>query len=466
MKKEIRQTLKLSIILSISALVVFMDNAAMTISLPHIMQHFGVSQNLISLIPLSYNIGFMCTSLIFGKFCDAYGGKRVAIYAFSFLAVFSLLMILSTSFPQVVAIRFFQGICGAASLSAAIPIYSETLPQRHMGLGYSVSGIAMGVAIASGSIMQGHFLSEFSWKYIYFLELPLCLFSILTLYIFVPDRHVSTLKKIRFDIPAIIYSTGFIMFAVFSLNMGQEIGWFSYSFNLLITLSMLFLILFITNEKKTDNPMLNWKIFGIKGFGYTIAVKLFNNLCYIGVEFILPFFVIIALGERDVVAGYLNAFAAVSFAVSSILSALVIDKFSSCKVNTVFLGIRFAEYVLVLALLYFGVTIPSLVLIIVLIGLSGAFNVAATNKILTSYSTAEDEGSVSSVNTLFTSLSGTVSIVLVNLVYTLRMPPKGHLNRTYSFTGTEDVIEMLILMALIAFVLSFKAQEKTEYSKG
>jgi len=454
-------SLRLSVILSATSPVMFFDSAAFTVALPYLMKQFDIDQGFASLIPLSYTIGFAGSSLIFGRFCDAYGGKRVMVYSLIFYALLSFLGFLFTSYWHVVVIRFFLGVCGAAGLAAVVPLYRDTLPQTDMGMGYSVSGIVSGLSIVAGSVVEGLFLQHhFPWRFIYLLDLPFCLIAIFVVQRFLPDSSIVVSIKTKFDIRGIIYSSASIIFLVLALNLVNHLGWFSFKFNILLGLSLLFLALFIMNERETESPLLNWEIFGVKGFRYIVAVKMLTTICYRGMVYIYPFFIYIALSESVATVGRIKAFANLSFVAGSIFCLAVIDRFSSYKINSLFQAIRAIEYALILAVLFSGATIFSIEIIMVLFGISGAISSPATNKILTSYATAEHKGSVSSVNTMISSFSVTIGILLVHFAYTFRMPLKGYLNPEDSFIGTINAIIILFIISLITFLLSLKAKEK------
>ena len=286
------ETSKQRWVLISAAFAIFMSNldiSIVNISLPVISQHFNVSTSIVSRVVLIYFLVLTGFLLGFGKLGDIKGFKKVFVAGFVIFILGSFLCGISGNINQLIAFRVIQAIGGSILVALAPAIVSAFLPSHTRGKALGIIGTFGAFGITMGPAIGGFITSWLGWRWIFFVNVPIGIIAIFVGILTLPDKQAKS-EDSRFDFPGAVYIFCALMTLLYSLNMGQELGWLSSVILMNFLGSLIFFMLFIFREKRISYPIMNPDLFKNRNFSMGILSSLFVLMVLNGTVFIFPFY--------------------------------------------------------------------------------------------------------------------------------------------------------------------------------
>ncbi len=273
----------------LSLLMSSIDSEVIAVAFSHLMKDLGTNVLWAAWTISIYLVAFTSVMPLMGNLSDSFGRKRVFLVSLILFTASSLACGLAPNIYSLVAFRFLQGIGGASFLPTAAGIVSDQFPEhRERAIGLFTSIYPIGGII--GPNLGGWVVSRYSWRYIFYINLPIGIALIALSMILLEDSEVLSQPHIDFGGASFFF--GAILFLMLGLNLIAEN--FSISFLLLtitfIAVSFSFLYLFIRQEKKVPNPILDMALLRSRPF---LAANLYNMIGgagYLGIFAFIPFY--------------------------------------------------------------------------------------------------------------------------------------------------------------------------------
>lgn len=271
-----------------------MDGSVVNVALPTIGEHFRLGISLVGWTQIVYFI-FSCSLMIaFGRVGDVIGSKRVFITGVLLFICGSVASGLSVNFTMFLICRAVQGLA-AAMFSANLPaLVTSSFPEEERGkaLGLATTTVAIGMGV--GPFFGGVLTESLGWRSIFFLTIPLGLLSAFFTYRLLPKSKRVHGEKI--DLLGALLIMVFLGSLAFSVNQARRWGWASAPIISLLSASAVSAVLFVIHELRTEDPLIDIKLFKIHKFTISNAVSFLN---YTGLQIVLfttPFFLQYYLG--------------------------------------------------------------------------------------------------------------------------------------------------------------------------
>ena len=250
------------------------DTEVVAVAFSHIIRDLGTNVLWAAWTISIYLVALTSVMPLMGKLSDSFGRKKVFLISLIIFTASSLACGLAPNIYSLVAFRFLQGIGGASFLPTAAGIVSDQFPEnRARAIGLFTSIFPIGGII--GPNLGGWIVSQYSWRYIFYINLPIGISLIALIMILLKESEV--LSRPHIDFVGASFFFGAILFLMFGLNLIAEN--FSISFLLLtvtfMAVSFFFLYLFIRQEKKEPNPILDIALLRSKPF---LAANLYNMI--------------------------------------------------------------------------------------------------------------------------------------------------------------------------------------------
>ncbi|HTH52872.1 MAG TPA: DHA2 family efflux MFS transporter permease subunit [Edaphobacter sp.] len=292
-----------------------LDSSIANVALPHIAGGLGSTQDEATWVLTAYLVANAIV-LPAGAYMTTFiGRKKFYMICVALFGISSALCGLAPSLPLLVFFRVLQGIGGGGLAPSEQAILADTFPPEKRGQAFAMYGLAVVVAPAIGPTLGGWITDNYDWRWIFFLNVPICLLSLFLTSRIVEDPpwvadQVKESQKggIRLDF------LGFALLGLtfgsleFVLDKGQEDDWFA---SRLITFFVVTMIVaFITmiwwelkQLRSGNRPILNLTLFTRRNFSISFALMFVLGFSLYGTTILIPQFVQTLLGYTAELAG-------------------------------------------------------------------------------------------------------------------------------------------------------------------
>jgi EmrB/QacA subfamily drug resistance transporter len=255
------------------------DSTAVAVAFPNFIKDLNTNVLWAAWTISIYLIAVTSVMPLMGNLSDNFGRKKVFLVSLILFTASSLACGLAPNIYSLVVFRFFQGIGGASFLPTAAGIVSDQFPEhRERAIGLFTSIFPIGGII--GPNLGGWIVSRYSWRYIFYINLPIGISLIALIMILLEGSKV--LSRPHIDFMGASFFFGAILCLMLGLNFIAEN--FSISSLLLtvifLAVSFSFLYLFFRQEKKDSNPILDMVLLRSRPF---LAANLYNMMVGAGV---------------------------------------------------------------------------------------------------------------------------------------------------------------------------------------
>jgi EmrB/QacA subfamily drug resistance transporter len=284
------------IVLSVTfaGFIVNVDNYIVNIALPTITVDFGIDTGRASWIALSYMLAMVSTMLLFGKVADRIGSKKVFIAGYALFSLGSLLCGIAPGLGFLIVSRSVQGLGGSMLYVGSFAIISEFVPVDRRGWAFGMISASVGLGLMVSAPLGGFITEYLSWHWVFFVNVPVCIGAIVYSAWVIPAVNGQDTPKRhgdrRFDIPGAVLCLTGLLALVIALNGANKRGWHSSFVLVSLAIAALAIALFIANERRHKDPLLDFEIFRQHNFlaGSIDSFAVFAF--FAGSNFLLPFF--------------------------------------------------------------------------------------------------------------------------------------------------------------------------------
>lgn len=315
------------VVTSLAFVVAQLDVSIVNIALPQIADTYKVDISVLQWIIDGYTLAFAVLMLSAGNLSDLFGAKRLFQIGMLIFGSASVACGLATSSFFLIAARVFQGVGAAMMIPSSLAILNQTfadVPERRtkaVGL-WTAAGSA---AIAAGPIVGGILIKLSNWRFIFFINAPICLAGILLTFQLKTQSSSKLVKK--FDLPgqfAWMISITLLIAAVIEWSKLGITHPLIYGSFLLGGISF---IIFLIIENKVSSPMLPLTLFHSPAFNVLLLLGAVLNGFYYGTVFILSLYLQNILQYPPLTAGLAFLPLTAGFIISNLLSGNIINRY-------------------------------------------------------------------------------------------------------------------------------------------
>jgi MFS transporter, DHA2 family, multidrug resistance protein len=253
-----------------------LDSSIANVALPHIAGNLAATIDEGTWVLTSYLVANAVVLPISGWISNRIGRKRFYMSCVFLFTISSFLCGLAPSLGMLVLFRVIQGAAGGGLQPSEQSILADTFPPAKRSMAFAVYGMAVVLAPAIGPTVGGWITDNYSWRWIFFLNIPVGIVSLYFTRRLVEDPpYVEMEKKKR--VPVDYWGLGLLVVAIGSLQMmldkGQEDDWFSSRFIVSCAVAAAVgIVVFISRELSTDHPIVDLRLFKRRNFTMTQIV--------------------------------------------------------------------------------------------------------------------------------------------------------------------------------------------------
>jgi DHA2 family multidrug resistance protein len=286
-----------------------LDTSIANVALPHMAGSLGASQDEATWVLTSYLVSSAVILPISGWLSDRFGRKRFYLSCVVMFTVCSMLCGLAPTLPFLIFARVLQGLGGGGLAPSEQAILADTFPVEKRGQAFAVYGMAVVVAPAIGPTLGGWITDNFNWHWIFFINVPIGLFSFWLSSRMVEDPPAlvarrEAAKGTRVDFTGLALVASGVGVLEFFLDKGQEKDWFGSTIivTAAVTASIL-LVTFVFWEWNHPDPIVDLKLLKNRNFGTAVFLQLVLGMVLFGSTVLIPQYLQTLLGFTAQLAG-------------------------------------------------------------------------------------------------------------------------------------------------------------------
>jgi len=297
----------IAVVVTLATFMEVLDTSIANVSLPHIAGGLSAGVDESTWIITSYLVSNAIVLPMSGWFSSLIGRKRFYMLCVTLFTVSSFLCGLAPSLGALIAFRILQGIGGGGLQPSEQSILADTFAPAQRGMAFAMYGMAVVVAPAIGPTLGGWITDNFTWRWIFFINLPVGLISlILTSRLITDPPHLRGQRREGLKIDYI----GFSLIALglgamqIVLDKGQRDGWFDSTFIIALTvISAVALVTAIVWEWRQEHPVIDLTLFRDRSFAVSNAMMFMLGFVLLGSTLLIPLFAQTMLGYPATQAG-------------------------------------------------------------------------------------------------------------------------------------------------------------------
>ena len=304
--------------MGIAVVVIANDFSAINVALPTMEQDFDTDVNTIQWVINAYALTFGVMIVTGGRLADMFGRRNAFFVGTAIFASMSALGGAAQSEAWLIACRTLMGIGGALMWPAILGMTFAILPEEKAGLAGGIILGAAGLGNALGPLIGGVLTDTLSWRWIFYLNVPISVFAVLVTYYLVKVKEPEATER-RIDYAGIaVLSVGLVSLLI-ALDQVAEWGWGDPRVVALLTLATVLILAFVPVERRAGaHALVPREVMRNRSFTASCIAILFMSATFFASLLYLPQFMQKHFGYSPLEAGvgllpFLGVFAVVSF---------------------------------------------------------------------------------------------------------------------------------------------------------
>ncbi|MEJ8778562.1 MDR family MFS transporter [Pseudogracilibacillus sp. ICA-222130] len=369
------------------------------------LQHFS----LYSWVFSAYLLSSSATVLLFGKLADMYGRKPIYLFGISIFLIGSLFAGFSVSMWSLIGWRFIQGIGAGAMMPIATTIVGDIYSKEERAKIQGYLSSVWGISAIIGPLIGAFFVDFLNWQYVFWMNIPIGLLSMLGIGIFLKETKVKEKQSVDL-FGTISMMIGITLFMYILVEGGNSLPWNSVPFYLVLGGSIVALSMFFMKSKKR-NSMIAKSIWSYKTIRLANIATFITGIIMISVSSYLPTFVQGVLGKSALIAGFTLTTMSIGWPIASALSGRLLLKIGY-RTTTLIGGLFLIIGTILFICLPIGQSIWIASFGSFFVGVGMGFTSTAFIVQIQSTVAWKDRGSATASNTFMRSLGSAVGVAL------------------------------------------------------
>ena len=257
-----------------------LDTTIANIALPYIQGSVSASQDQINWVLTSYIVAAAIMTPLTGFLANRFGRKRLFLAAVAGFTVASMLCGMAQSLEEIVLFRILQGMFGAALVPLSQSVLIDINPRERRGSAMALFGIAVMVGPVLGPVLGGWLTENYSWRWVFYINLPIGALAFLGITAFLPDTDRNADTKLDW------FGFGSLSLAIGALQVlldrGEQLDWFGSGeiwIEAIIAASAFYL--FLVHTFTADEPFVKPALFRDRNFAAGIAFIFIVGVTYL-----------------------------------------------------------------------------------------------------------------------------------------------------------------------------------------
>ena len=290
----------IAVAVTLATFMEVLDTSIANVALPHISGSLSAGQDESTWVLTSYLVSNAIVLPLSGWLSSIMGRKRFYMGCVALFTVSSFLCGLAPNLAMLIVFRILQGAGGGGLQPSEQAILADTFPPAKRGMAFAVYGVAVVMAPAIGPTLGGWITDNYTWRWIFFINIPVGILSLLLTSRLIsdpPDMKRRKLSETKID----YIGLGFVALGLGALQIvldkGQRDDWFESNFIVTLAIVSAAALLFVIWwEWRHKDPIIDLHLFSDRTFGTANSLMFMLGFALLGSTLLLPLFMQTLLG--------------------------------------------------------------------------------------------------------------------------------------------------------------------------
>jgi EmrB/QacA subfamily drug resistance transporter len=401
--------------LLLAILLAMLDNMIVSTAMPRIVGDLhGLSH--LSWVVTAYVLGTTVSTPLWGKIGDLYGRKGVFLTSIVIFLAGSALSGMSQNMTELIGFRALQGLGAGGLLVGAMAIIGDLVPPRERGRYQGFMAGVMAIAMVAGPLAGGYITDHLSWRWAFYVNLPLGAIALLVLAVRLHLPKYRTEHRIDWT-GAGLLAVGITALVLITTWGGNQYAWGSVQILGAAAVALVTLVAFVLVERRAAEPILSLQLFRNRNFSLSASIGFLLGFTMFGSINFLPLFQQVVQGASATNSGLLLLPMMAGMLVTSLVAGQLITRTGRYWIFPVAGGVLMAVGMVLLSGLSIDTTKTTVALFMVVLGLGMGFLMQTTMLISQNSVEQKDLGVASSAATFFRSIGGSFGVSLFGAIF-------------------------------------------------
>jgi EmrB/QacA subfamily drug resistance transporter len=258
---------------SVGTFMSMVDGSILNVALPKIMHDLAAPLPAVQWVVIAYLLAVVTLLLSFGRLADIRGLMAINALGLAIFSGGSLFCALSPNVAILIGFRGLQGLGASMVMACGPAVLTRVFPSWELGRAMGLIGTVVGVVLTSGPGLAGLILSHYSWRAIFYINIPLGFLGIFLSWKFIPRKPGDTAAA-NFDFGGAAFMALALAGFLLTGSMGGRWGWADRKTLLDLGATVIFCPLFILWEQGKASPVVDLSLFRVRSFRMALSAAI------------------------------------------------------------------------------------------------------------------------------------------------------------------------------------------------
>ncbi len=400
-------------------LLAALDQTIVSTALPTIVSDLGGLEHL-SWVVTAYLLSSTVVAPLYGKLGDLYGRRLMVFISVGLFMLGSALCGFAGSMTFLIIARTIQGLGGGGLFVLALSVVGDVIPPRDRGKVQGMFAAVFSVASVIGPLMGGWFVQEFSWNWIFFINIPLGLIAAAGFAASFAAHPERVSHKIDWTGAALL-SVALGSLTLVCAFGGSSLAWADPKTLALIALVPLATAAFLWVEARAAEPVLPLELFKSNVFNITSIIGFVNGAAILGTLTFLPLYLQVSKGQTPTISGLLLIPLTVGILSTSTVAGITMGRTGRYKRLPIFGTALIALGAFLFTFLSVETSLSYFCLALLVFGMGLGFNFPVVTTAVQNAVPRQQMGTATASGVMFRQIGGSLAVALFGALFSARL---------------------------------------------